>query len=137
MKTRYKNPIRYFMLASGILLLLTVIVPHHHHEDGEICIFMWDNGHDDSEHGEDGGYQSCECNGHTIAFNSTLLHKHASEPNDLALVLIPLLTLFDYISPPLPFPLGKTSDAEKTLYAESLFSIWVSAAAGFRAPPFC
>jgi hypothetical protein len=52
-------------------------------------------------------------------------------------VLIPLYTLFDYITPSLPFPLNKASDSEKTLYAESLHSMWVAVAAGFRAPPFC
>ena len=135
MKTRYKNRISRFMLASGLLLLLTVVIPHHHHEDGEVCIFMWDNGNADDEHDAD-EYLSCECNGHTIAFNPALHQKHASEPNDLTMLLIPLYTLFDYITPPLPFPLSKVSDSEKTLYAESLYSMWITVAAGFRAPPF-
>ncbi|MDR2389607.1 MAG: hypothetical protein LBD89_07475 [Tannerellaceae bacterium] len=137
MKTKYKDWISRLMLATGFFLMLTVIVPHHHHEDGEVCIFMWDHDPDHDHDHENDTYQSCECNGHTLAFNSTLLHKHASDPNLFPPILIPLYTLFDYITPPLPFPPGKVFDAEKTLYAESLYSLWVSVAAGFRAPPVC
>jgi hypothetical protein len=123
------------MLASGFILLLTVTLPHHHHESGEICVFLWDNG--DADDGED-EHQCCACNGHTIAFNSVALHKHASETHDdLALILIPLYTLFDYIKSPLPVLNVNVPDTGKTLYAESLYSVWMPVAAGFRAPPLC
>lgn len=127
------------MLVSGCILLLTVVVPHHHHEDGMPCVFFWE---DSNAAGEDNGeaeeHHSCECNGHTIAFNSASLSKHASETHDnLSLLLFPLYTLFDYINPTLPLPGDKDTEAGKALYAESLHSVWAPAAAGLRAPPLC
>ncbi|MDR1939108.1 MAG: hypothetical protein LBQ73_11520 [Tannerellaceae bacterium] len=136
MKTRYENRIRLLMLASSLLLLLTVVIPHHHHEDGMPCIFLWDNkSADDGEEGEEDCHHSCESNGHTIAFNAKSLQNQAAGTHDLALLLIPLYTLFDYINPPLPCSFDRAFDSERTLHAQSLFSIWVVEAAGFRAPP--
>jgi hypothetical protein len=138
MKTKHRNRISRFMALMGFALLLMAILPHHHHEEGGICVFLWDSEHAKDCEEEEGGLQSCECNGHTIVFNSALLHKQASEPHDLAfLLLIPLHTLFDYIHLPLPFLDDKAPGFERALYAESLYSLWMSAASGFRAPPFC
>jgi hypothetical protein len=140
MKTRRGKWINLFMLVSGCILLLTVVVPHHHHEDGTPCIFFWENENaTDEGDGETEEHNSCECNGHTVAFNSTSLSsKHASETHDnLSLILFPLCTLFDYINPSLPFPGDKASKAEKALYAESLYSVWAPDASGLRAPPLC
>ncbi|MDR1356970.1 MAG: hypothetical protein LBJ58_04795 [Tannerellaceae bacterium] len=121
---------------SGCILLLTVVVPHHHHEDGLPCIFLWDTENTTGGDGED--HHGCECNGHTIAFNSTSLNKHASETHsDIALLLVPLYTLFDYINSSLLFHGDVVGDAERPLYAESLYSIWAPVATGFRAPPIC
>jgi hypothetical protein len=129
MKTEYRKWISRLMSAAGFILLLTVLVPHHHHEGGEVCIFMWDEEDTEEEH------QSCECNGHTIAFRSPSLQQQTSEIHDLALVLIPLHTLFDYITPPLPFPDSRMRDSGHILHTESLCRLWIAAAAGFRAPP--
>lgn len=137
MKIRYTKWLRSVMLASGFILLLTVTLPHHHHEGGEICVFLWDGADSADDAEEDGEHrQSCECNGHAIAFNAASLHKHASETHDnLALVLIALYTLFDFLNPPLPTLAGNVSDAGKQPHAESLYSAWMPAACGFRAPP--
>ncbi|MDR1344260.1 MAG: hypothetical protein LBJ39_02790 [Tannerellaceae bacterium] len=136
MKTRYESWVNRFMLVSGFILLLTVVVPHHHHEDGAPCIFLWENENAAGDDGEE--HHSCECNGHTIAFNSTTLNKHASEThNDIALLLIPLYTLFDYINSSFPLPGDKVCDSDKTLHAETLFNVWAPVATGFRAPPLC
>jgi hypothetical protein len=126
------------MLVSGCILLLTVVIPHHHHEDGTPCIFWWDNENKAGADGEENHCHSCECNGHTIAFHSTSSQKQASETHDdPAWLFIPLHTLFDYINPPLPFPDDGALDFEKDSYAGSLYCAWLSAAAGFRAPPLC
>lgn len=125
------------MLAAGFILLLTVLIPHHHHEGGEVCVFLWDSEHQEDGHDEDSERHGCECNGHTIAFNAASLHKHASETHDLALLLIPLCTLFDSINPPLLSPDSKAPGPGEDERAGSLFSLWIPAAAGFRAPPFC
>jgi hypothetical protein len=124
MKAKYVNIVRLLMLFASVLLLLTVIVPHHHHEDGIPCVSL-----------EECHSHSCEANGHTIAFNSNSLQNQSVETPDPVLLLIPLYTLFDYINPPLPFPDDWAFDSERTLHAESLFSLWVVEAAGFRAPP--
>jgi hypothetical protein len=135
MKTRYEKMIRLLMLAAGLLLLLTVIIPHHHHEDGLPCIFLWDGGSEEDGEAEGEAHHDCESNGHTLAFNTKSLQNQATETHDLALLLIPLYTLFDYINPLLPSPDDWVFDSERSLYAESLFCIWLVEAAGFRAPP--
>jgi hypothetical protein len=139
MRTRYEKWVNRLMFVSGCILLLTIIIPHHHHEDGSTCIFWLDNEHEtDRCGGEDDHHHSCEYNGHMIVFHSTLLQKHASETHDdLALLLIPLHTLFDYINPLLLIPDDRMVDSAEDIRPESFHCAWMSAATGFRAPPCC
>lgn len=124
------------MLASGFVLLLTVILPHHHHEGGAPCLLLWNTEKTtDTQDTEEEHHHSCECNGHTIAFNSTTLQNHFHENQDLNLFLIPLHTLFDYVNSPLPFRGDRAFSSEGCIYIESQHSLWIPAAAGLRAPP--
>lgn len=131
MRKDVKFEIRFFMLLSGFILLFSVIIPHHHHENGMTCIHIFSH-HD---HNDTHTHQhDCNCSGHTIVFNSSILPGHSSE-QDIALLLMPLYTLIEYLHPPQETVLNSLFYSDRTVYVESLHDTWITVAAGLRAPP--
>ncbi|MDL2278402.1 hypothetical protein LJC57_07400 [Parabacteroides sp. OttesenSCG-928-G07] len=126
------------MLLSGFILLFSVIVPHHHHEDGGICIHLFDQAddHESDDHQHDSAHHQhdCDCSGHNIAFNTTILPGHSSE-EDATLFLMPLYTLLEYVYPPEITVINSLFYSDRTVYIESLHDTWITVATGLRAPP--
>lgn len=128
-----KKFITSFLFLTLIMMLIVPVIPHHHHNDGSICMKN-DVPIEKGIHYDSNCNSHCCCNTGCIATH--LFQKIPAQVQALTHYNIPReIKLFTEPFLKTPILLCKTERDETADYLESLHSIYIISAIGFRAPP--
>jgi len=128
-----KKLITSFLFFTIIMMLIVPVIPHHHHKDGLVCMKS-DTPFEKNTHYCSDCNNHCCCNTGCVATH--FFQKIPAQIQALTSYTIPReIKLFTEPFLRKPILHWKTRRDETTDYLESLHSIYIVCAIGFRAPP--
>lgn len=127
---RSKQYILYFLMVVGLIMPAASVIPHHHHGDDIVC--MKDDVGTESPRPHHHDDDPC-CTGGCV------MHPESPAPASPARIPQPgfvhIITLFAEPLPRFVTQPGEEVVRRDNVYLESLHGIFITCAAGLRAPP--